>query len=180
MADLFNHGSYIFGNFVQYKPASVMAGDGNVVEVVQKVFPASLQIPVRGVQVSAEVPRQVLQVLGPQDARAEVLQLYSEVSHAARVLDAVQQLVHSGLPAVANGVSHDAVRAVSHVVQDRSLGQSFVFQRFMMKKPRSGFVHLLSGSLRNLTRKFHFSSHPQPNRPFQCLLCQVLFAREWH
>ena len=77
---------------------------------------------------------QVQQVLGPQDARADVLQLYSGVSHAARVLDAsgfgeaqvvVQHLVHGGLPAVANGVSHDAVRAVSRVVQDRSLGQSF-------------------------------------------------------
>ena len=119
-----------------------------MVEDAQEVSPASLQIPVRRVQVSAEVPRQVQQVLGPQDARADVLQLYSGVSHAARVLDApglgeaqvaVQHLVHGGLPAVANGVSHDAVRAVSRVVQDRSLGQSFVFQRFMMKKPRSGF-----------------------------------------
>ena len=80
-----------------------MAEDGNVVEVAQEVFPDSLQILVRGVQVSAEVPRQVQQVLGPQDARAEVLQLYSGVSHAARVLDApgfgealvaVQHLVH--------------------------------------------------------------------------------------
>ena len=129
----------------------------------RKVFPASLQIPVRRVQVSAEVPRQVQHVLGPQDARADVLQLDSGVSHAARVQDApglgkaqvaVQHLVHGGLPAVASGVSHDAARvqgalgfggtqqlvqAVSRDVQDRSLGQSSAFQRFMMKKPRSGF-----------------------------------------
>ena len=66
MADLLNHGYYIFGNSVQYKPASVMAGDGNVVEVAQEVFPASLQIPVQRVQVSAEVPRQVQQVSAPR------------------------------------------------------------------------------------------------------------------
>ena len=66
MADLLNYGSYIFGNSVQYKPASVMAEDGSVVEVAREVFPASLQIPVRRVQVSAEVPRQVQQVIAPK------------------------------------------------------------------------------------------------------------------
>ena len=131
-----------------------------MVEVAQEVFPDSLQIPVRGVQVSAEVPRQVLQVFGPQYARADVLQL-------AQV--AVQHFVHGGLPAVASGVSHDAarvqgalgfggnqqlVRAVSRDVQDRSLGQSFVFQRFMMKKPRSGFV-LSSSSFDWFSSKSH-------------------------
>ena len=129
-----------------------MAEDGSVVEVAQEVFPDSLQIPARGVQVSAEVPRQVQQVLGPQDARADVLQLASGASHAARVQDApglgdaqvaVQHLVHVDLPAVANGVSHDVARvqgalgfggvqqlvqAVSRDVQDRSLGQSSAFR----------------------------------------------------
>ena len=71
---LLNHISSIFGNSVQDKPASVRAEDGGVVEVAQEVFPDGLQIPVRGVQVSAEVPRQVQQVLGPQDARADVPQ----------------------------------------------------------------------------------------------------------
>ena len=165
MADLFNHGSYIFGNFVQYKSASVMAGDGNLVEVTQECS----QPVFRSLFEGSRSQRRFLAKFNklaprmPGDARADVLQLYSGVSHVARVLDApglgeaqvaVQHLVHGGLPAVANGVSHDAVRAVSRVVQDRSLGQSFVFQRFMMKKPRSGFV-LSSSSFDWFSSKSH-------------------------
>ena len=85
---LLNHISSIFGNSVQDKPASVRAEDGGVVEVAQEVFPDGFRVPVRGVQVSAEVPRQVQQVLGPQDARADVLQPIRAVSQDARVQDA--------------------------------------------------------------------------------------------